>query len=266
MVLLLTAVAAGTPARAGEGTEDEPPTDIAITTEAGSETAPGETDIPTETPSEEQPETPLPEETVVPPPEATEPPAATETSTPPEDEPAPDDPGEVTPPVPTETPPIEATPTESTDQQPASGSAIEIEKKKELSLSVRSNGADFGSVTPDGTINGGARGLTSSLVGDGADYVIPGAVTLKIKSDSDWTITCSIVDLGSWGGGSVGSLSWRVSGDVAWQPIPAGGVILSGSAGTTTIELDLRLHVSWTDAPGAVNAVMTYQAAALPDA
>jgi hypothetical protein len=266
MVLLLTAVAAGAPALAGDETGDEPPTDIAITTEAGSETAPDDTDIPTETPIEGQPETPVPEETVVPPPEATEPPAATETATPPAEEPVPDDPTEVTSPVPTETPPIEAAPTEAIDQQPDSGSAIEIEKKKELSLTVRSKGADFGSVTPDGTINGGARGLTSSLVGDGADYVIPGAVTLKIKSDGDWTITCSIIDLGSWGGGSIGSLSWRVSGEEAWQPIPAGGVILSGSAGTTTIELDLRLHVSWTDAPGAVNAVMTYQAAALPDA
>jgi hypothetical protein len=139
--------------------------------------------------------------------------------------------------------------------------AIEAAAKKELELTVRSDGAAFGEVSPDGTVVGGSKGLVAYVVEGGADYVIPGVVTLRIKSDTAWTITCTITDTGSWGAGSISALSWRVSGETAWRSFPSGEIILSGEAGNTRIDLDFRLHIGWSAGPGALSATVTYQAA-----
>jgi outer membrane biosynthesis protein TonB len=221
---------------------DEPPdeTGVPVQAEVVVQEDPAPTPTSTSTP------VPPPTETPVPPP--TETPAP-----PPTDTPHPE-------PSPTETPSPEPSPTATASLTPEI--TVEAQAQKELELTVSSQGAAFGQVSPEATIVGGHPRLQASQVSGGADYVIPSVVTLRVKSDTDWTIACSIADTGSTGGASISALSWRVSGSGDWQAFPSGAVILSGEAGNTKIDLDFRLHVSWNTQPGALNALVTYQAVA----
>jgi outer membrane biosynthesis protein TonB len=200
--------------------------------------------------------TPTPTDTPIPPPTETPLPPPTETpAPPPTDTPLPE-------PSPTETPSPDPSPTATATASLTPEITVEAQAQKELELTVSSQGAAFGQVSPEATVVGGHPRLQASQVSGGADYVIPSVVTLRVKSDTDWTIACSIADTGSTGGASISALSWRVSGSGEWQAFPSGTVILSGEAGTTKIDLDFRLHVSWDTQPGALNALVTYQAAA----
>ena len=110
--------------------------------------------------------------------------------------------------------------------------------------------ASFGAVNMLGQLDPSIPGLTSSEDAEGATYVRFGAIRITVTTNADWSLSCSLTgaspDLTERGS----RLSWRLSGSEVWTPFTLGDegpVCASGTAGTTVIELDLRMRVDLGD-------------------
>jgi hypothetical protein len=115
-------------------------------------------------------------------------------------------------------------------------------------MKIGGHGASFGTVNMLGLTDAEVPGLSSTADSSGATYVKSKAVRIMIKSNTDWTLSCGII--GSTDLVTNSGLAWRAAGSSTWNPFETGGtdqVCARGSAGTTVIEIDLRLRVDLTD-------------------
>lgn len=112
----------------------------------------------------------------------------------------------------------------------------------------------FGVVGPDGSTT--SSGITASPTTGGYYYTAADAVTVKVTGNpGQWTVYCYVAS------SSEVMQTLAVSRDSAtFIPVPSaapGAPCLSGS-GNTTATLDLRLTVTWDDAPGPVSGQLVF--------
>jgi hypothetical protein len=135
---------------------------------------------------------------------------------------------------------------------PASVSAT-VYVRDSTSVEVSGNGASFGVVGPDGRIDPAVDGVTSNADQLGATYTKNGAIDLTVTSNGDWSISCGVAGIANGGALGAARFEWRAGDDGVWtefRPEGQSAICAQGGAGTTVIEIDLRMRVLWSDLPG----------------
>ncbi|MDI7275507.1 MAG: hypothetical protein QME94_05980, partial [Anaerolineae bacterium] len=144
-----------------------------------------------------------------------------------------------------------------------------------LSISVSASAVTFGAVGPDGEVDPGVSGVSSTVDDQGADYVIDaadgqGAAEVTVTSSVPWTGYCRA----SENAGTATSvtiadqrLAWRLDGAAGWtafttaveSPPYGNNCFPSRIVGSNTYLYDYRLRILWSDAAGTFESVVTYE-------
>lgn len=129
----------------------------------------------------------------------------------------------------------------------------------------------FGEVSPDGHVDPGATGVTSTSDDQGAYYVMQGELLVTVTSNAAWNGYCrGQENTGSAGTLLVvnGDLEWRLAGDSTWaaflldseSPPYDNSCFAARSTGDNPKDYDFRLRVDWADDPGTVSFVVVFAA------
>lgn len=145
---------------------------------------------------------------------------------------------------------------------------VQANRKPSLSLTLNVPTVDFGDVDPAGA--NAQAGITVLTDDDGAKYIYPAAIMVKVKSNTPWYGEVSAVSSNS-NAMPESRLSYRLAGTSdPFKPFSQASQAIWGSAAQPldpdkySYTYDYQLEVLWRDIPGSYNITITYTAIQVP--